>query len=167
MESDGGGWTVRQTTDTGMELWNVERTGKTMCRVFLGAAEEDERKDRLLQNLERLQNWLWKSERRILAWYYENLIPNSYRWILIETLRFIFSVWPFLSFIQHATGNDLLHNLTSVGPVSLRVDLQSGNDTAYAHYANFSVDSEERHYTLTVSGYTGTAGEHISMSYSF
>lgn len=56
------------------------------------------------------------------------------------------------------SGNELLHNLTSIGPVSLRVDMQSGNDTAYAHYANFSIDSEERHYTLTVSGYTGTAG---------
>ncbi|GLD63553.1 steroid 21-hydroxylase-like isoform X1 [Lates japonicus] len=60
-------------------------------------------------------------------------------------------------------GNELLHNLTSIGPVSLRVDMRSGNDTAYAHYANFSVDSEERHYTLTVSGYTGTAGD--SMRY--
>lgn len=60
-------------------------------------------------------------------------------------------------------GNRLLHNLTSVGPVSLRVDMRSGNDTAYAHYANFSIDSEERHYTLTVSGYTGTAGD--SMRY--
>ncbi|XP_029360614.1 tenascin [Echeneis naucrates] len=60
-------------------------------------------------------------------------------------------------------GNELLHNLTSVGPVSLRVDMRSGNDTAYAHYANFSVDSEERLYTLTVSGYTGTAGD--SMRY--
>ncbi|XP_035019522.2 tenascin [Hippoglossus stenolepis] len=60
-------------------------------------------------------------------------------------------------------GNELLHNLTSVGPVSLRVDMQSGNDTAYAHYGNFSVDSEERHYTLSVSGYTGTAGD--SMRY--
>ncbi|XP_069393075.1 tenascin isoform X2 [Paralichthys olivaceus] len=60
-------------------------------------------------------------------------------------------------------GNELLHNLTSVGPVSLRVDMQSGNDTAYAHYGNFSIDSEERHYTLTVSGYTGTAGD--SMRY--
>lgn len=60
-------------------------------------------------------------------------------------------------------GNELLHNLTSVGPVSLRVDMRSGNDTAYAHYANFSVDSEEKHYTLTVSGYTGTAGD--SMRY--
>uniref|UniRef100_A0A3Q3IFA9 Fibrinogen C-terminal domain-containing protein n=1 Tax=Monopterus albus TaxID=43700 RepID=A0A3Q3IFA9_MONAL len=60
-------------------------------------------------------------------------------------------------------GNKLLHNLTSTGPVSLRVDMQSGNDTAYAHYANFSIDSEERHYTLTVSGFTGTAGD--SMRY--
>ncbi|XP_010792845.1 tenascin-like [Notothenia coriiceps] len=60
-------------------------------------------------------------------------------------------------------GNELLHNLTTVGPVSLRVDLQSGNDTAYAHYANFTIDSAERHYTLAVSGYTGTAGD--SMRY--
>ncbi|XP_059195908.1 tenascin [Centropristis striata] len=60
-------------------------------------------------------------------------------------------------------GNELLHNLTSVGPVSLRVDMQSGNDTAYAHYTNFSIDSEERNYTLAVSGYTGTAGD--SMRY--
>uniref|UniRef100_A0AAV2MAQ3 Tenascin n=1 Tax=Knipowitschia caucasica TaxID=637954 RepID=A0AAV2MAQ3_KNICA len=60
-------------------------------------------------------------------------------------------------------GNRLLHNLTSVGPVSLRVDMRSGNDTAFAHYANFSIDSEERHYTLSLSGYTGTAGD--SMRY--
>ncbi|XP_074510064.1 uncharacterized protein tnxba [Sebastes fasciatus] len=60
-------------------------------------------------------------------------------------------------------GNELLHNLTSVGPVSLRVDMRSGNDTAYAHYTNFSIDSVERHYTLTVSGFTGTAGD--SMRY--
>lgn len=57
------------------------------------------------------------------------------------------------------SGNELLHNLTSLGPVSLRVDMQSGNDSAYAHYANFAVDSEERQYSLSVSGYTGTAGE--------
>ncbi|KAK7886648.1 hypothetical protein WMY93_026269 [Mugilogobius chulae] len=60
-------------------------------------------------------------------------------------------------------GNRLLHNLTSVGPVSLRVDMRSGNDTAYAHYANFSIGSEERHFALTLSGYTGTAGD--SMRY--
>ncbi|XP_078109288.1 tenascin [Sander vitreus] len=60
-------------------------------------------------------------------------------------------------------GNELLHNLTSAGPVSLRVDMRSGNDTAYAHYANFSIDSVEKYYTLTVSGFTGTAGD--SMRY--
>ncbi|XP_074539360.1 tenascin [Halichoeres trimaculatus] len=60
-------------------------------------------------------------------------------------------------------GNELLHNLTSVGPVSLRVDMRSGNETAYAHYANFSISTAERHYSLEVSGYTGTAGD--SMRY--
>uniref|UniRef100_A0A3Q1J8Y7 Fibrinogen C-terminal domain-containing protein n=1 Tax=Anabas testudineus TaxID=64144 RepID=A0A3Q1J8Y7_ANATE len=60
-------------------------------------------------------------------------------------------------------GNKLLRNLTSVGPVSLRVDLRSGNDTAYAHYADFSIDSEKRHYALSVSGFSGTAGD--SMKY--
>lgn len=60
-------------------------------------------------------------------------------------------------------GNELLHNLTSIGPVSLRVDLRSGNDTAYAHYTEFFIDSEEKHYGLTLSGYTGTAGD--SMRY--
>ncbi|XP_061572618.1 uncharacterized protein tnxba [Cololabis saira] len=60
-------------------------------------------------------------------------------------------------------GNELLHNLTSVGAVSLRVDMQSGNDTVYAHYGNFSIASEDRNYALAVSGYTGTAGD--SMRY--
>lgn len=59
------------------------------------------------------------------------------------------------------SGNDVLYNLTSVGPMSLRVDMRYGNETVYAHYANFSIDSKERHYTLTVSGYTGSAGEYF------
>lgn len=60
------------------------------------------------------------------------------------------------------SGNDVLYNLTSVSPMSLRVDMRDGNDTVYAHYANFSIDSKERHYILTVSDYTGTAGDNIS-----
>ncbi|XP_075322608.1 tenascin [Odontesthes bonariensis] len=60
-------------------------------------------------------------------------------------------------------GNELLHKLTGVGPVSLRVDMRSENETAYAHYANFSIASEDRNYPLKVSGYTGTAGD--SMTY--
>uniref|UniRef100_A0A3Q3BCY8 Fibrinogen C-terminal domain-containing protein n=1 Tax=Kryptolebias marmoratus TaxID=37003 RepID=A0A3Q3BCY8_KRYMA len=58
-------------------------------------------------------------------------------------------------------GNDRLHNLTSMGPVGLRVDMRSGNDTVYAHYTNFSVASEEKNYVLTASGYTGTAGDSL------
>ena len=58
-----------------------------------------------------------------------------------------------------STGNELLHNLSSMGPVSLRVDLRSGNDTAYAHYSNFTIGSEARSYAIEVFGYTGTAGE--------
>ncbi|GAA6097830.1 tenascin [Tachysurus ichikawai] len=60
-------------------------------------------------------------------------------------------------------GNDILHALTNTEPMSLRVDLRLGNDTAYAHYSNFSVGSEVNHYTIEVSGYSGTAGD--SMRY--
>ncbi|KAJ8004753.1 hypothetical protein DPEC_G00139560 [Dallia pectoralis] len=60
-------------------------------------------------------------------------------------------------------GNELLHNLTSLVPVSMRVDLRSANQTAYAHYTNFSLDSEAKYYAIEVSGYTGTAGD--SMKY--
>lgn len=45
-----------------------------------------------------------------------------------------------------------------MGPVSLRVDLSSENDTAYAHYSNFTIESEAKFYAIEVSGYTGTAG---------
>ncbi|KAB5586976.1 hypothetical protein PHYPO_G00007660 [Pangasianodon hypophthalmus] len=60
-------------------------------------------------------------------------------------------------------GNDILHALTSMEPMSLRIDLRLGNDTAYAHYSNFSVGSEVNYYTIEVSGYSGTAGD--SMRY--
>ncbi|MCI4374606.1 hypothetical protein PGIGA_G00008040 [Pangasianodon gigas] len=60
-------------------------------------------------------------------------------------------------------GNDILHALTSMEPMSLRIDLRLGNDTAYAHYSNFSVGSEVNYYTIELSGYSGTAGD--SMRY--
>ncbi|XP_059423508.1 mucin-3A isoform X1 [Carassius carassius] len=60
-------------------------------------------------------------------------------------------------------GNDILHPLTSRTPMSLRIDLRSGNDTAFAHYANFSISSETNHYEIELSGYFGTAGD--SMKY--
>ncbi|MCJ8728760.1 hypothetical protein PDJAM_G00008090 [Pangasius djambal] len=60
-------------------------------------------------------------------------------------------------------GNDILHALTSMEPMSLRIDLRLGNDTAYAHYSNFSVGSAVNYYTIELSGYSGTAGD--SMRY--
>ncbi|KAL7868698.1 hypothetical protein SRHO_G00100820 [Serrasalmus rhombeus] len=60
-------------------------------------------------------------------------------------------------------GNDLLHNLTKLTPMTLRVDLRSGDESVYALYSTFSVDSMKRRYTIRVSGYSGTAGD--SMTY--
>ncbi|XP_056331708.1 mucin-2 [Danio aesculapii] len=60
-------------------------------------------------------------------------------------------------------GNDVLHTLTNLAAMSLRIDLRSGNDTAFAHYANFSISSEANHYAIDLSGYSGTAGD--SMKY--
>lgn len=69
-----------------------------------------------------------------------------------------------LSFSNHVcpiSGNDILHTLTNIEQkMSLRIDLRLGNDTAYAHYSNFSVGSEVNHYAIELSGYSGTAGKY-------
>ncbi|XP_063041212.1 tenascin isoform X1 [Engraulis encrasicolus] len=59
-------------------------------------------------------------------------------------------------------GNDLLHNLTKMTPMSLRVDMRAEGETVFAKYSSFSV-GPAKFYTLKVSGYTGTAGD--SMTY--
>lgn len=61
-------------------------------------------------------------------------------------------------------GNDFLHNLTSMTPMSMRVDLRSEEESVHAHYSTFSVDTMRKHYLMRVSGYTGTAGEFCQMS---
>ncbi|KAG9335685.1 hypothetical protein JZ751_004337, partial [Albula glossodonta] len=60
-------------------------------------------------------------------------------------------------------GNDLLHNLTSMFPMVMRVDLRAGAESAYAQYSSFTVGSQKRHYVMRVSGFSGTAGD--SMAY--
>ncbi|XP_010898820.2 tenascin-X isoform X3 [Esox lucius] len=60
-------------------------------------------------------------------------------------------------------GNENLHDLTSVAPMTLRVDLRVGDESVFAKYSTFSVDTFRRNYALKVSGYSGTAGD--SMSY--
>ncbi|TSK20282.1 Tenascin [Bagarius yarrelli] len=58
-------------------------------------------------------------------------------------------------------GNDFLHNLTIITPMTMRVDLRAGNESAFAQYATFSMDTMKKHYTLRVSGYSGTAGDSL------
>lgn len=56
-----------------------------------------------------------------------------------------------------ASGLDILHNLTAMTPMSLRVDLRDKDDSVFAKYSTFEV--AKRNYKLTVGGYSGTAGE--------
>ncbi|XP_042151521.1 tenascin-like isoform X2 [Oncorhynchus tshawytscha] len=60
-------------------------------------------------------------------------------------------------------GNENLHNLTSMAPMTLRVDLRAGDESVFAKYSAFTVDTVRKNYALKVSGYSGTAGD--SMSY--
>ena len=58
-------------------------------------------------------------------------------------------------------GNEHLHSLTR-DQQELRVDLVDFNgNTAYAKYASFSVGSESENYKLSVSGFSGTAGDSL------
>jgi len=59
-------------------------------------------------------------------------------------------------------GLDKIHRLMSTS-TQLRVDLQDfeGN-SAYAQYSSFSVGDSASKYTLSVSGYSGTAGDSLT-----
>ena len=58
-------------------------------------------------------------------------------------------------------GLDKIHRLTSAG-IQLRVDMQDFNgNSAYAQYTSFSVGDSTSKYTLSVSGYSGTAGDSL------
>ncbi|XP_062584356.1 ficolin-1-like [Saccostrea cucullata] len=59
-------------------------------------------------------------------------------------------------------GNDAIHFLTKDRNQELRVDLQSfSGEQAYAVYTTFYIGDEDDKYTLTVSGYSGTAGDNL------
>ncbi|XP_062571063.1 microfibril-associated glycoprotein 4-like [Saccostrea cucullata] len=68
-------------------------------------------------------------------------------------------------------GNDAIHTLTKDKNQELRVDLQSHDgEEAHAVYTTFYIEDEGNKYTLTVSGYSGTAGDsftyHNGMGFS-
>ncbi|XP_038644573.1 tenascin-R-like, partial [Scyliorhinus canicula] len=58
---------------------------------------------------------------------------------------------------EHWLGLQYLHQMTSQQRYELRVDLRNGNESAYATYDNFVVESPTKRYRLTVGGYTGNA----------
>ncbi|XP_061176958.1 fibrinogen C domain-containing protein 1-B-like [Saccostrea echinata] len=60
-------------------------------------------------------------------------------------------------------GNDAIHALTRDKHQELRIDLQRHNgEQAYAVYTTFYIGDENNKYTLTVSGYKGTAGDSLA-----
>nr|XP_061806124.1 angiopoietin-related protein 7-like [Nerophis lumbriciformis] len=55
-------------------------------------------------------------------------------------------------------GNDHIHELSSQGDYSLRINLEDwSNKHKHALYQHFSVEDEEHHYRLHVSGFSGSA----------
>uniref|UniRef100_H3ASL3 Si:ch211-203k16.3 n=1 Tax=Latimeria chalumnae TaxID=7897 RepID=H3ASL3_LATCH len=54
-------------------------------------------------------------------------------------------------------GNDHIHEITSQGDYSLRIDLEDWNNKQkYARYVSFSIEEEANHYRLHVNGFSGT-----------
>jgi len=62
-------------------------------------------------------------------------------------------------------GNDNLHRLTASDDFMLRVDLEDfeGNIT-YAEYTTFKVADEGDKYRLLIGGYSGTAGDSMTVA---
>ena len=84
--------------------------------------------------------------------------PISLRWVL--QICFLASVAHlFLQFLFIFIGNYKLHTLTSQGTYELRVDMEDfENNIRYANFTTFSVGDSSPKYRLTISGYSGDAG---------
>ena len=60
-------------------------------------------------------------------------------------------------------GNEHIHILTAQRNNTVRFDLEAfSGEKAFAEYAVFNVGSESSNYTLTIEGYSGTAGMKLS-----
>ncbi|XP_076096941.1 uncharacterized protein LOC143067507 [Mytilus galloprovincialis] len=61
---------------------------------------------------------------------------------------------------EHWLGNDYIHYLTNQDNYKLRIELTNWEKTKkFAEYDVFRVDDEKEGYKLTISGYTGDAGD--------
>ena len=60
-------------------------------------------------------------------------------------------------------GNDRIHRMTAATPHRLRIDMEDFEfNTRHALYSTFSIGNEATKYKLTVSGYSGNAGDSLS-----
>ena len=60
-------------------------------------------------------------------------------------------------------GNDAIHQITSCGIYSLKICLNAWDNIAYAMFDTFKIAEESDGYRLTISGFSGDAGD--SMTY--
>ena len=66
---------------------------------------------------------------------------------------------------EYWLGNDIIHQLTSIGNYTLKILLTDWyNHSKYAEYSVFYVASEANNYTLTIGGYSGNTS-HDSMAF--
>ncbi|XP_059495442.1 tenascin-X-like isoform X4 [Stegostoma tigrinum] len=63
---------------------------------------------------------------------------------------------------EHWLGLKKLHQLTAQQHYELRVDLRSGQESAYATYDNFVVEGPAQRYKLRLGKYSGNAGNSLS-----
>ncbi|XP_071943605.1 fibrinogen-like protein A [Antedon mediterranea] len=60
-------------------------------------------------------------------------------------------------------GNEQINRITSHGSFELLVEMTDHLDvTKFARYSHFHVGTEDSNYVLTISGYTGTAGDSLA-----
>ena len=63
---------------------------------------------------------------------------------------------------EHWLGLSQIYRITQQGSNTLRVDLEDfDRNTSYAKYSTFNIGNSSTQYTLTVSGYSGTAGDSL------
>ena len=64
---------------------------------------------------------------------------------------------------EHWLGLNKIHQITHESSNELRIDLEDFDDNRrYAKYSSFDVDDQETNYQLSVSGYSGDAGDSLS-----
>ena len=60
-------------------------------------------------------------------------------------------------------GLSKIHRLTQEGSSSLRVEIEDfDGNSSYAQYSTFSIGNDSTEYRLSVSGYSGTAGDSLT-----